>query len=351
MNSDPVSARCARMLRFLLLCLLVLVSFPGGVGAQAKDEAAYKELIDQALTEFKLKNWPEARVLFRRAHELNPNARTLRGLGVVSFEMRDYQQAVQHLSYALVDTRQPLTDAQRSECEGLLGRARTFVGSYSLHLTPATALATLDGAPLVRDHDGLVLVPFGDHTLKASADRFQDGTVRIQVQGGERSDLNLALAAVGEAPVPVAVVAAAPMNPEPMTSGSATAVTSGPQPQPVEAPAERSFRGGGLRYSYVAMGAGLVFGGAAVAFWYLGQNKLDDLSARCERQAASGSPCQRGDTNTDSVKTYEKLTNASLGLAVAGAVATGVLVALEWPREKNLSVNVGLQSVSLRGSF
>ena len=134
---------------------------------------AYKEQIEQALTEFRLKNWAEARVLFRRAHELNPNARTLRGLGVVSFEMRDYQQAVQHLSYALVDTRQPLTDAQRAECEGLLSRARTFVGSYALHVTPATAQATLDGAPLVRDHEGMVLVPLGEHTLRATAEQFQ----------------------------------------------------------------------------------------------------------------------------------------------------------------------------------
>jgi len=332
--------------------LFVLASLPRGASAQATDDAAYKELIDQALTEFKLKNWPEARVLFRRAHEVNPNARTLRGLGVVSFEMRDYQQAVQHLSSALVDTRQPLTEAQRAECDGLLGRARTFVGSYTLHLTPANAQATLDGAPLVRDHDGLVLVPFGDHTLKASADKFEDGTVRVQVQGGERSELNLSLAAVGEAPLPVAVMAPAPVVPEPASVTSMQASTQAPRaPSPAREPAEHSWRGGGLKYSYVAAGVGLAFGGAAVAFWFLGQNKLDDLSTRCDREAAGGHPCQRGATNTDSVKTYEMLTNASLGMAVVGAVATGVLVAFEWPREKNLAVNVGLQSVSLRGSF
>ena len=139
MNSELTSTSLRRALRFLVVCLALLVSMPSFGAAQAKDEGAYKELIEQALTEFKLKNWPEARVLFRRAHELNPNARTLRGLGVVSFEMRDYQQAVRQLSLALVDTRQPLTDVQRSECEGLLGRARTFVGSYSLRVTPATA--------------------------------------------------------------------------------------------------------------------------------------------------------------------------------------------------------------------
>ena len=116
-------------------------------------------------------------------------------------------------------------------------------------------------------------------------------------------------------------------------------------------PSERGWRGGGLRYTYAAVGMGVAFGGAAVAFWFLGQGKLDDSSARCDKRAAAGHPCQRGETDTDSVKTYERLTNASIGLAAVGAVATGVLLALEWPREKNLSVNVGLQSVSLRGSF
>lgn len=353
MNSDLVSAASARALRFLVFCFFVLLSMPHVAGAQAvearassKDEGAYKELIEQALTEFKLKNWPEARVLFRRAHELNPNARTLRGLGVVSFEMRDYQQAVQHLSYALVDTRQPLTDAQRAECEGLVSRARTFVGTYALHLTPVTAQATLDGAALVRDRDGMILVPFGEHTLRATAEQFQEGTMRLQVQGGERSELNLALAAIGEAPAPVAVVV-----------GNPTSAPEAPAPVPLPAPTsasaepERSWRGGGLRYTYVAAGVGAAFGGAAVAFWFLGQGKFDDLSARCDKRAAAGDPCERGKTDTDSLKTYENLTNTFLGLAAVGAVATGVLLALEWPREKNLAVNVGLQSVSLRGSF
>jgi hypothetical protein len=341
MISELVRARMARLALLLaVLCGLLLDLTPPAF-AQAKDEGAYKELIEQALSEFKLKNWPEARVLFRKAHELNPNARTLRGMGVVSFEMRDYVQAVQALSTALVDVRQPLTDAQRSECEGLLARARTFVGSYQVRLDPATAQLSLDGAPPLRDQEGLLLVPFGDHNLRASADGYADAVTHLQVQGGERAELSLLL-------VPAAHATAAPPPAEaPVNTPSAV-----PQPSQPSAPAEaQGFKGGGLRYTWVALGATAVFGGAAAGLWYAGQGKLDDLDARCARRAEKGNPCEKGSTDTDTVKRFERLSNSALGLTAAALVATGVLAALEWPRERNLSLEVGLQSVSLRGSF
>jgi hypothetical protein len=341
MISELVRAQVARGFLVLAICFGVLACVRSHALAQPKDEAAYKELIDQALSEFKLKNWPEARVLFRKAHELNPNARSLRGLGVVSFEMRDYVQAVQHLSAALVDPRQPLTEAQRSECEGLLARARTFVGSYALRLEPGAAQTTLDGGPLVRDQEGLVLVPFGEHTLRASAAGYEDAVSRLQVQGGERAELTLVLVAASQASV-------APVAAEPgLDSAQAQTQTAPAAPRSEE----HRFIGGGLRYTWVALGATAVFGAATVGLWYAGQGELDDLDARCARRAAKGNPCEPGDTNTDTVKRYERLTNAALGLTAVGAVATGVLLALEWPREKNLALEVGFQSVSLRGSF
>src|SRR4051794_16670861 len=110
MNSElPASRARGGILAFaLLLCVVACLSRSAGARAQADGAAEaseYRELIEQALSEFKHKNWPEARVLFRRAHELSPNARTLRGMGVVSYEMRDYVHAVLELSSALVDAR------------------------------------------------------------------------------------------------------------------------------------------------------------------------------------------------------------------------------------------------------
>ncbi|MEY4512912.1 MAG: hypothetical protein RLZZ450_5034 [Pseudomonadota bacterium] len=49
----------------------------------------YRETIAEALIEYEAHNYLEARTLFERAHKLYPNARTLRGLAVVAFELRN----------------------------------------------------------------------------------------------------------------------------------------------------------------------------------------------------------------------------------------------------------------------
>ncbi len=348
MTSELVCAQRRLGACVLVLALLVVSSLSASLClAQSKDERAYKELIEQALSEFKLRNWPEARVFFRQAHELSPNARTLRGIGMVSFEMRDYQQAVQQLSAALVDARQPLNDAQRGECEGLLARARTFVGSYRLLLTPATAQATLDGGALVRDQEGLLLVPFGEHALRVIAEGYQETTLRLRVQGGERADLDVTLRPVVSESLPLPVAQPVP-TPE---------VAQTPAPQAAEAPApasppeKRRFGATGLRYTWIAVSASALFGAGAAAFWYVGQGKVDELAEKCGVRAGRGDPCQRGETNTDAIQRYERLTNASLGLTAVGVVAAGTLFYLEWPREQNLTLSVGLQNLSLHGKF
>lgn len=305
--------------------------------------SAYRELVDRALDEFKHKNWQEARVLFRRAHELSPNARTLRGLGIVSYEMRDYVQAIMALSDALVETRQPLTDAQRRECETLRARSRTFVGSYVLSLEPAHAEVKLDGRPLVRDREGRVLVAFGEHTLHVTAPGYQESNSRMVVQGGEQGELKIVLYR------PTSVVAAPASKVE-------KNVDVPPAPVPPAAPrAEGSrFVGGGLRYTWVALGASAAFGGAFAGAWFVGQQKVDDLEAQCDDMRRAGVPCRRGEVDTAEVQRFERLSNAMLGLTAGALVTTIVLASLEWPRERALAVGVsgvpGSQ-LSLRGSF
>src|SRR5262245_12806154 len=71
----------------LLLCL------QSQVRAQTGPDS-YEQLITRALTEFDARNFAEARALFLQAHALRPTARTLRGIGVTEFELRNYVDSV-----------------------------------------------------------------------------------------------------------------------------------------------------------------------------------------------------------------------------------------------------------------
>ncbi len=329
------------------LGLALSMQAPSRAWAQTPPDAAatpdaYRQLIDQALSEFRHKNWPEARVLFGRAHALSPNARTLRGMGVVSYEMRDYVQAVRDLTLALTDSRQSLTDELRAEAQNLLARARTFVAVYTVSLEPTSAILKVDGSAARQEADGTLLLPFGVHTLSASAGGYETGHTQLSVQGGERGDVSLSLAQADtdgpdRPPTPVAALPArvAPAPP----AGARAAV---PRPS-----------SGRLRYTWVAVGAGAMFGAAAAAFWVVGSGKLDDLDGACAASARQGMPCRKADTDTETIERYELLTNVSLGLTGAAVIAAGVLSIVEWPRtsERRVTARFGPTSVGLRGAF
>jgi tetratricopeptide (TPR) repeat protein len=321
---------------------------PATRGEQGASDAAYRDLVDQALGEFKRKNWPEARSLFAQAHAINPNARTLRGLGVVSFEMREYVSAIVYLEQAIEEARQALTDTQRGECQGLLTRARTYVGGFTPILSPADATLVVDGAPPVRDAGGSLLLAFGEHVLSLSAPGYQTSTRRLQVQGGERTELHMELAP--EAP-PVVVAAPAPPAAAPDTA--AGAVELAPAAAAPKQPVARTetVTTGGLKYTWVALGAGVLFGGLSGGAYYAGKHEYDKLLDACDTRGAAGDPCSPGDPDTDKVRRYERLTNAGLGLAAVSAVGAAVLLAIEWPRERQVVVGVGPQSITLRGAF
>ena len=86
-------------------------------------------LIGDAVAEYDAGHFQEARALFRQAHESPPTARTLRGIGMCSFELRDYVEATRSLGASLRDTRRPLTERSRNGTRRLLlARAHTFVG-------------------------------------------------------------------------------------------------------------------------------------------------------------------------------------------------------------------------------
>ncbi|MEY4510227.1 MAG: hypothetical protein RLZZ450_2349 [Pseudomonadota bacterium] len=159
--------------------------------------AAYRQFVDGALVEYGQGNYLEARALFYKAHSLFPNARTLRGLGITEFELRDYRECVRLLSEALNSNERPLSGPMRADTERLLARARDFFGSIRLRISPADASAVasvlLDDRSVPQSVRKTLSVDLGEHQLTVRAPGYETFRQTLQVVNSDQQDLSVRL--------------------------------------------------------------------------------------------------------------------------------------------------------------
>jgi len=277
-------------------------SGPAEPAADGNDDAAYRKIIKDGVAEYEAHRFEEARNLFRRAHRISPNARTFRGIGMTSFELRDYVSAFRNLSAALRDQRKPLSAEQRQETQDLLDRSGLFVGVYTLTASPHRARVTIDGHTPEFEHDGKLLFGFGRHSLEASAQGMATRSLLIDVRGGERTNLLLTLEPVSAAGTrsesgktdPVAIATQSPANELPKRHPEA--------------------------WLWASAGAALAAGGAA-AYWH-----LEDSELRACRNPSQSFHC----TNESTVRTMWYTGLSATIAAGAAALTMAVVGILTW---------------------
>lgn len=160
-------------------------------------EGQYADAIRNALVEMSGGNYAEARALFLKAHALQPSARTERGLGTVEFELRRYSVAVMHFRAALASAVRPLDDAMRSEVAKALLRAESYTGTLQLTLDPPGGTLKLDGQRIALPGDGMLRLDLGIHDLQYQLPGRRSVLERIEVHGGEHSELRIAVGEPG----------------------------------------------------------------------------------------------------------------------------------------------------------
>ncbi|MCS6799423.1 MAG: PEGA domain-containing protein [Myxococcota bacterium] len=153
-------------------------------------------LLSEALREYAAGNYEEAHALFLRVHQMRPDARTQRALGKTAFELRRYVEAIGWLEAALADDRNPLTPDLRNEVQGLLDRARSFVGRLRITTNVESASIEVDGNPV---RSPSVPVSIGEHEIVARAQGYEPVRRRVTVRGGEELDVELTLQPVAPA--------------------------------------------------------------------------------------------------------------------------------------------------------
>ena len=207
MASTTLRRQAARLTWSLSAALwwVALCPTPRGL-AQAGEEGgaqdAYSRLIAEGVAEFNRENFEEARALFVRAHQQKPSARTLRGLGMVEFGLRNYPQSVSLLQLALEATERPLEGDVRRETEALLVRARRFVTEYELSLQPAQAQLRVDGVAVAVAEGGTLRLQAGDHVVQVRAEGYITEQRIVRVVGGGRARLSFHLVPIDDPDTP-----------------------------------------------------------------------------------------------------------------------------------------------------
>jgi len=303
----------ARLLAVSCAVLLVCVT------ASAEDDP-YQRAITEGVAEFRRGNYDEAQALFRKAHKLDPNARTLRGMGMTAFEQRRYVEALGLLEQALAHQKKPLTGKQRAQISGLLERCRSFIARFELQLDPTDARLTVDSRPAVLEGDTLLLNP-GEHEVVARAEGYMVLERRVLASGGEtgRLALRLELEAASEG---------AAVKGEDRVEATEQPAGPFPPPEGVD-PAAEPGSGGNRIWTWVAAGGAVVFAGTAGLFWTLANSEYAEAKERCEQIGCpTGQPVDQVVENTD-LETFETLTTTSLILSGTALVAAGVLFFVE----------------------
>jgi hypothetical protein len=291
---------------FLLLCVL----FGGGTRALAEADE-YERSIALAVAEFEAGHWDEARALFRRAHELDPNARTWRGLAITAFELRRYVDSTRELEAALADTRKPLTEQMRAQLSALLLRARAFVSVYHLTVQPADSTLSLDGGPPAAPPRELLLDP-GAHSLLLQAEGHSELRVELRAEAGQRKQLALTL-----------VRAPRPDSPSPAASPGEPPAASEARPRFIAA--------------WTLGAASLLGAGSAIG-----------LGVAAKREQERFQQCTGSDENCDGRRTKGKRyqLGANLAISLAGACAIGAVLdyflEMHAARRRQSSVSVAL---------
>jgi hypothetical protein len=303
----------AGVVRWVLVIAVGLLSLVSQV--RADDSKDYEALIRSALQEYDAGRYDEAGALFRRAHELSPNARTYRGLGLTYYESRKYALAVEHLRAALDDTRRPLTAAQRDGTQKILDQAEGFVARVTVLLEPSDATLEVDGYAAQLKGTQLLL-DAGSHELIARAPSHMEEHRRVDAIAGSATEVRIAL------------------NPEP------TQVASGPTPQETAAqaatseppPVAESSGGPGIG-PYIVLGAGGALLIGSLVTGLMAQSLHSDLEKRCPDDKCKASDTEAADDKKTG-RTLVAETNVLLtaGLVAAAAGATWWILA---PRDES----------------
>jgi hypothetical protein len=316
-----VARLCAHAVFLAALLSYTLASSSAAFAQPAPaSDREYRQLVREGLQEFSAGNFVEARTLLERAHALRPSARTLRGLGLVAYELRQYVRAVRELEAAIAARENPLTPEQVVEARSAIEKARRYIAIVVLSVQPAHAELRLDGQ---RVAPGEHRLDAGEHAVHAEAPDHRAHEKTFAVVGGQRLELPIALAELAP-----------------------SAALPGPAPLESRAQGAAAADEGGSAWPWVVVGTGgaLAAGGGVLLGLALSRKaELEDLGD-------GEMTWPEFSEERDAVGTRALIGGVLIGVGAAAA-AGGLVWALSRGGRETLHVHAGPAGVQVRGTF
>jgi len=303
--------------------------------ASTTDDASYDAVLDRALSAHETGALDEAWALMQQAHALEPNARTLRALGVIAFSRGQLMLAARHLTASLTDERRALSPRLRDSVQSLLEDCSQRFARVELYLEPEAAALRIDGEPAALEESGALWLMPGAYDVEVAAAGFVTRRWRLRANAAGEVQIHVALSAVPE-------VALAPAGVEPSA-------------QPLRSPAlpevPRTISRRSRRARWTLFGAGAVLGAVGLSTWATARVRLGNVIDECD---ANGCDAARRN-NLYEDESIRPLANAAAVTGAVGAVAILAAASLEiwrWRSERATGqVSVALGSAAPRLAF
>ncbi len=146
-----------------------------------------------ALEAYETGDLARAEALLTEVHELEPSARTLRGLGIVAYRQARYSEAVGYLERSLAHPIKPLTTSLETGVRELLFDAVQRIGTLELAVVPEDARIVVDNIIPPRGASGVLLLTPGAHELELSAPEHEGVKFGISASAGVKQSMRVAL--------------------------------------------------------------------------------------------------------------------------------------------------------------
>lgn len=143
---------------------------------------------------FRERRFGEARIAFSEAVRREPTPARWFALAQACRNMSLYTDAINAFEHYLAAPEAGVAPERITEIRGQVETLRRLVGTLTLHVTPPTATASLDGHPLTLGNERIPLNP-GAHVLEVSAEGHRTEHREITTESASQTVLDITLTA------------------------------------------------------------------------------------------------------------------------------------------------------------